>query len=54
MFRIYNESDSIDKDKLQDLFRRFHRADLSRSGSGFGLGLSIVQAIIESHNSKFL
>lgn len=52
MFRIYNESDSIDKDKLQDLFRRFHRADLSRSGSGFGLGLSIVQAIIESHNSK--
>jgi len=52
MFRIYNESDSIDKDKLQDLFRRFHRADLSRSGSGFGLGLSIVQAIIESHESK--
>lgn len=54
MFRIYNESDSIDKDKLQDLFRRFHRADLSRSSSGFGLGLAIVQAIIESHESKVM
>jgi len=52
MFLIYNESDSIDKNKLQELFRRFHRADLSRTSSGFGLGLSIVQAIVESHESK--
>jgi signal transduction histidine kinase len=34
-----------------EVFRRFFRADDSRSTPGSGLGLSLVQAVIQIHNA---
>jgi signal transduction histidine kinase len=35
-----------------EVFRRFFRADHSRSTPGSGLGLSLVQAVIQLHGAK--
>ncbi|CAN5392346.1 HAMP domain-containing sensor histidine kinase [soil metagenome] len=43
----------IAKKDLPHIFERFYRADHSRtkaSASGYGLGLSVAQAIVKSHN----
>lgn len=37
----------IARDKLPHIFRRFYRADESRHGGGYGLGLAIARALVE-------
>lgn len=51
-FRIEDEGNGIDEEKLHLIFERFYRADDSRSKQikGFGLGLSIVQQIVDVHD----
>jgi signal transduction histidine kinase len=51
---VIDEGIGIRASDIPHLFRRFYRADHSRGGggrSGYGLGLSIAQRIMESHDS---
>ena len=51
---VWNSVDEIEKGKLDYLFERFYRIDSSRNSKtgGFGIGLSVVQAIVEAHHGK--
>ncbi|KIR03124.1 Two component system histidine kinase [Lachnospiraceae bacterium TWA4] len=51
---VYNTTSSISKDSLPHLFDRFYRTDTSRNSKtgGYGLGLSIALAIINTHKGK--
>lgn len=48
---VTNEGSGIAADELPHLFQRFHRTDEAKRGSikGIGLGLHIVQQLIEAH-----
>lgn len=52
----YNTCDYVDPEKVSRLFDRFYRGDSSRARNekvgGYGIGLSIAQAIIHRHKGK--
>jgi signal transduction histidine kinase len=52
--RVSDSGTGIDPVDLPHIFKRFYRADRSRTTStgGSGLGLSIVKAIIQQHNGS--
>lgn len=51
---VTNTADSVPKDSLPHLFDRFYRGDPSRNSQtgGYGLGLSIAAAIVNTHKGK--
>ena len=50
---VSNTGDEIPKDELRDIFKRFYRADKSRTdGHSYGLGLSIAEGIVREHRGK--
>ena len=49
---ISNQGQEITKTELSRIFDRFYRSANSAGKSGHGLGLSIAQKIVESHNGK--
>lgn len=50
---VANEGAPIPREDLENLFKRFYRADEARSERGsFGLGLSIAESIVASHKGK--
>lgn len=52
---IRDEGQGIDPEQIPHIFDRFYKADESRSkqtSTGFGIGLSLAQKIINRHNGK--
>lgn len=49
---VQNTGTPIPPEELPHLFERFYRSDKSRARDGYGLGLSIAQAIVQGHGGK--
>ena len=51
---VFNTTKSISREQISHLFDRFYRTDESRNSQtgGYGLGLSIAAATVESHKGK--
>lgn len=51
---VYNTGNGLSRDEMGKVFRRFYRSDVSRSkrAGGYGLGLSIAQAIVQQHQGR--
>ena len=51
---VCNTADNLTPGKMDVLFERFYRADASRNSEtgGYGIGLSVVQAIVNAHKGK--
>jgi len=53
LFCVANEGEEIPQTDLNNLFKRFFRADQAHSRTGsFGLGLSIAETIVTQHKGK--
>ena len=46
---IHDSGNGIPEKSLKKVFERFHREDNARDALGFGLGLSLVEAIVKLH-----
>ena len=49
---VENECEALDPAETEKLFDRFYRSDKARSGSGFGIGLSIARSITQAHGGE--
>lgn len=51
---VFNTAQSVPRESLSHLFDRFYRTDASRNSQtgGYGLGLSIAQAVVSAHKGR--
>jgi heavy metal sensor kinase len=52
VIRVEDTGIGISAEDIPHIFRRFYRCDRSRSRPGVGLGLSLVQAIVQAHRGE--
>ncbi len=52
LLRVCDEGIGIPPEQVDQIWERLYRGDLSRGGSGLGLGLSLVRAIVEAHGGR--
>ena len=52
LLQVSDTGCGIPEKDLENIFKRFYRADSSRTLPGNGLGLSLVHAIVEAHHGK--
>lgn len=53
LLEVSNQGEPISRDDLENIFKRFFRADKVRAmNHSYGLGLSIAQSIAEEHHGK--
>ena len=54
LMQVYNDCHTVPEGDLNQLFERFYRADCSRAREtgGYGIGLSIAKAIVQTHKGK--
>jgi signal transduction histidine kinase len=50
--RVTDSGPGIRENEREAVMRRFYRSDKSRNSSGFGLGLSLVSAIVKLHGFR--
>jgi len=53
VIRVQDTGPGIPEAEHGSVTKRFYRADKSRCAGGFGLGLSLVAAIIKLHGFRF-
>ncbi len=46
---VADDGPGVPAGEEERIFERFHRADVARTGSGYGLGLAIARAIVKRH-----
>jgi len=51
--RVSDSGPGIRENEREAVMRRFYRSDQSRTTLGFGLGLSLVSAIVKLHGFRF-
>lgn len=53
---VEDEGPGLTEEELERIFRRFHRADASRSREtgGYGLGLAITKAMVEAYGGRIV
>ncbi|AGH98712.1 sensor histidine kinase [Micavibrio aeruginosavorus] len=52
--RVEDRGQGIPDHEKDDVFKHFYRCDSSRSTPGNGLGLSLVQAVVNQHQAKII
>lgn len=52
LITVTDHGKGIAKEELPHVFDRFYRSDASRSERGYGLGLSIAQSLVQTHNGS--
>ena len=52
--KVANSTEYLKQEEIEHLFDRFYRTDQSRNSTtgGYGLGLSIAKAVVQSHKGK--
>ena len=54
LLTVANTAQTLSKELLENMFDRFYRGDKARSfeQGGYGIGLSIAKAVVQSHKGK--